>query len=239
MNSPLEAIEYLVSKSSYSFDDLCTLVTVLRSENGCPWDREQTNKSIRNCFIDETYEFIEGLDNDDNELMCEELGDVLFQIIFHSDIKSDDKAFDVNDVIDGICKKMILRHPHVFGNVSVKNSDEVLSNWEVIKNTEKSRQTPYEKLDSISKSLPSLMRSQKIISKAQKYSLIENRSFDEIVFSIEHSLKEIKNSQNIDEIGHLLVEITALCSLFGVEAEEILYVENNKLIENIIKKETV
>ena len=171
--------------------------------------------------------------------MCEELGDVLFQIIFHSDIKSDDKAFDVNDVIDGICKKMILRHPHVFGNVSVKNSDEVLSNWEVIKNTEKSRQTPYEKLDSISKSLPSLMRSQKIISKAQKYSLIENRSFDEIVFSIEHSLKEIKNSQNIDEIGHLLVEITALCSLFGVEAEEILYVENNKLIENIIKKETV
>ena len=168
MENSIEAIKYLVSKSKYSFDDLCLLVGVLRSENGCPWDREQTNKSIRNCFIDETYEFIEGLDNDDNELMCEELGDVLFQIIFHADIKSDDYTFSINNVVDGICKKMILRHPHVFGDVSVANSGEVLVNWENIKNDEKSRKTPYEQLDSVSKSLPSMMRAQKLISKAKK-----------------------------------------------------------------------
>ena len=158
MNSPLEAIEYLVSKSSYSFDDLCTLVAVLRSENGCPWDREQTNKSIRNCFIDETYEFIEGLDNDDNELMCEELGDVLFQIIFHSDIKSDDKAFDVNDVIDGICKKMILRHPHVFGEEKTTDTKEILANWEKLKLEEKKDRK--RTLDGIPK-LPALLKAMK------------------------------------------------------------------------------
>ena len=83
MNNPKEAIDKLLSKDKYSFDDLCSLVSVLRSDIGCPWDREQTNKSIRNCLIDETYEFIEGLDNNDDTLMCEELGDVLFQIIFH------------------------------------------------------------------------------------------------------------------------------------------------------------
>ena len=152
----------------HTYEDFLKVIEELRSEHGCPWDREQTNKSIRNCFIDETYEFIEGLDTDDNKLMCEELGDVLFQIIFHADIKSDNNSFDINEIIDGICKKMILRHPHVFGDVSVKNSGEVLVNWENIKNDEKSRKTPYEQLDSVSKSLPSMMRAQKLISKAKK-----------------------------------------------------------------------
>ena len=108
MSNTKQLIKELIAKDNYTFNDLCNLVSVLRSNDGCPWDREQTNKSIRNSIIDETYEFIEGLDDNNDGLMCEELGDVLFQIIFHSDIKSDNEAFDINDVINGICKKMIL-----------------------------------------------------------------------------------------------------------------------------------
>lgn len=231
MNEANKVIERLMSKSSYNFDDLCDLVTVLRSENGCPWDREQTNKSIRNCIIDETYEFIEGLDNEDNELMCEELGDVLFQIVFHSDIKRDNGAFNVNDVIDGICKKMIIRHPHVFGDVNVKNSDEVLVNWENIKNDEKKRKTPYEQLDSVAKSLPSLMRAQKLISKAQKNNLIECADFDSAVSDVKECLDNLKNTNDRDCLGELLFKICSLARYMDVEAEEILYVENEKFLK--------
>ncbi|MBE6681775.1 MAG: nucleoside triphosphate pyrophosphohydrolase [Ruminococcaceae bacterium] len=231
MNEANKVIERLMSKSSYNFDDLCDLVTVLRSENGCPWDREQTNKSIRNCIIDETYEFIEGLDNEDNELMCEELGDVLFQIVFHSDIKRDNGAFNVNDVIDGICKKMIIRHPHVFGDVNVKNSDEVLVNWENIKNDEKKRKTPYEQLDSVAKSLPSLMRAQKLIGKAQKNNLIECADFDSAVSDVKECLDNLKNINDRDCLGELLFKICSLARYMDVEAEEILYVENEKFLK--------
>ena len=231
MNEANKVIESLMSKSSYNFDDLCDLVTVLRSENGCPWDREQTNKSIRNCIIDETYEFIEGLDNEDNELMCEELGDVLFQIVFHSDIKRDNGAFNVNDVIDGICKKMIIRHPHVFGDVNVKNSDEVLVNWENIKNDEKKRKTPYEQLDSVAKSLPSLMRAQKLISKAQKNNLIECADFDSAISDVKECLDNLKNINDRECLGELLFKICSLARYMDVEAEEILYVENEKFLK--------
>lgn len=231
MNEANKVIESLMSKSSYNFDDLCDLVAVLRSENGCPWDREQTNKSIRNCIIDETYEFIEGLDNEDNELMCEELGDVLFQIVFHSDITRDNGSFDVNDVIDGICKKMIIRHPHVFGDVNVKNSQDVLLNWENIKNDEKKRKTPYEQLDSVAKSLPSLMRAQKLVGKAQKNNLIENSDFDSEIVAVLDCLDKLKVAKNSDCLGELLFRICSLARTMDVEAEEILYVENERFLK--------
>lgn len=221
-------IKELCSKDKYSFEDLCKLVSVLRSEDGCPWDREQTNKSIRNCIIDETYEFIEGLDANDNKLMCEELGDVLFQVVFHSDIKSENGAFDVNDVIDGICKKMILRHPHVFGDVNVENSDEVLVNWEVIKNDEKHRKTPYEQLDSVSKALPSLMRAQKLRSKAEKNELVSKQDFESAVNAVDNALSAFKENKSEEALGRLLFETACLAKTLDVEAEEILYIENDK-----------
>ena len=230
-----ESIKALLSKDSYNFDDLCSLVTVLRSEQGCPWDREQTNKSIRNCIIDETYEFIEGLDNDDDELMCEELGDVLFQVIFHSEVKSESENFDINDVIDGICKKMILRHPHVFGDINVSDSSEVLVNWENIKNHEKNRKTPYQQLDSVSKSLPSLMRCQKLQSKAIKNGLVQKKSFDELICDVETDVESLKNNKNSESLGKLLFTICALSSSFDNEAEETLYMENEKFLKSFEK----
>lgn len=231
MNDVQNVIEKLLSKTTYTFDDLCDLVTVLRSENGCPWDREQTNKSIRNCIIDETYEFIEGLDSDDNKLMCEELGDVLFQVVFHSDIKNDDNTFNVNDVIDGICKKMIVRHPHVFGDVSVNNSEDVLKNWDIIKNDEKHRKTPYEQLDSVAKSLPGLMRAQKLVSKAEKNRLIESKTFDEEIHDVQERLDALKQSKSSDDLGKLLFSISSLARSLNVEAEEVLYIENESFLK--------
>lgn len=227
-----QAIKELLVKNEYNFNDLCNLVSVLRSEDGCPWDREQTNKSIRNCFIDETYEFIEGLDNDDDALMCEELGDVLFQIIFHSDIKMSENKFDINKVIDGICKKMILRHPHVFGDTSVENSSEVLVNWENIKNHEKKRKSPYEQLDSVAKSLPSLMRAQKLLSKAEKNDLVKESSFDDKINEIQKCLDSLKNSKNTRDAGKLLFSAAGVCKQLGAEAEEILYIENESFLAN-------
>ena len=229
-----EVIKELLSKTEYNFNDLCRLVSVLRSKDGCPWDREQTNKSIRNCFIDETYEFIEGLDNDDDRLMCEELGDVLFQIIFHSDIKMDEKKFDIDDVIDGICKKMILRHPHVFGDTSVENSSEVLVNWENIKNHEKKRKSPYEQLDSVAKSLPSLMRAQKLQSKAAKNGLLENQSVDDKISHIQMLLEGLKQDKNSESLGKILFALSGVCQDLDVEAEEILYIENEAFIKKFI-----
>ncbi len=232
MNTISKQKEALMSKQSYTFDDLITLVEILRGPEGCVWDRQQTAKSVRNCFIDETYEFIEGLDNDDDKLMCEELGDVLFQIMFHADIKKDENAFDVGDVIDGICKKMILRHPHVFGDVSVKNSDEVLVNWEIIKNDEKSRKTPYEQLDSVAKSLPSLMRSQKLQKKADKTELVKFEGVDKGIDCVQSALDDFKNSKNKEDLGRLLFTICGVSQQLDIESEETLYIENEKFLKS-------
>ena len=226
-----DAKKELLSKEHFEFEDLCTLVSVLRSEDGCPWDREQTNKSIRNAFIDETYEFIEGLDLDDDHLMCEELGDVLFQIVFHSDIKKDDKVFTISDVIDGICKKMVLRHPHVFGDVSVANSGEVLVNWENIKNDEKQRKTPYMQLDSVSKALPSLMRAQKLQKKADKTDLEKLKDVSAFIADAREMLDVIeKNGVHCDIVGQLLFACAGISQAGGIESEEALSYENDKFL---------
>ncbi len=123
-------------KEKYDFEDLRRLMKCLRSPEGCPWDREQTHKSIRNDFIEETYEVIEGIDNDDPKILREELGDVLLQVVFHADICENDGQFDINDVITDLCNKLLIRHPHVFSAdpryTGVKDSEQVLDNWNSI-----------------------------------------------------------------------------------------------------------
>ena len=131
-----EKIKYLLEKKNYTFEDLVTLVEVLRSEKGCPWDREQTHISIRRDLIEETYEVVEALDTQDSALLREELGDLLLQIVFHAVIEKEEGRFDINDVANDICEKLIHRHPHVFGDVVASTTDKVLSNWEIIKSEE-------------------------------------------------------------------------------------------------------
>ena len=181
-------------KSNYNFDDLIEIVKILRSPGGCPWDREQTHKSIRSNFIEETYEAVEAIDTGDLELLKEELGDVLLQVALHSEIESEKGTFTINDVCDGICKKLIIRHPHVFGDVNADTTDQVLKNWDAIKMRTKSQKTQSQAMESVSKALPSLMRSTKIQQKAAKVGF-DWDSVDGAVDKLFEECNELKLSQ--------------------------------------------
>ena len=124
-------------KSAYTFEDLRRLVACLRAPDGCPWDREQTHGSIRRDFIEETYEAVEAIDRDDPALLCEELGDVLFQVMIHSQIAAERGDFTIGDVVEGVCQKMVRRHPWVFGDVKLASVEEGKELWKKIKEEEK------------------------------------------------------------------------------------------------------
>ena len=148
-----------VEKEMYTIGDLLEVMERLRAPDGCPWDREQTHRSIRQCFLEETYEAVEAIDTDDTELLKEELGDVLFQVVFHAQLEKEKGTFTFDDVTDGVVRKMILRHPHVFGDVSVSGTGDVLRNWDAIKKASKHQKSQAEVLDSVAKTLPALMLS--------------------------------------------------------------------------------
>ena len=155
-------------KKEYNIDDLLAIMELLRSPGGCPWDREQTHGSIRKNFIEETYEVAEAIDNGDTALLREELGDVLLQVVFHTEIEREQGSFTFDDVCDGVCKKLILRHPHIFSDVIADTPEEVLSNWEDIKKQEKRQTTQTQVLQSVPRTLPALMRSEKVQHRAAK-----------------------------------------------------------------------
>ena len=155
-------------KSRYDYEDLLQVVHILRSPGGCPWDQEQTHKSIRRDFLEEAYEAAEAIDTDDTALLREELGDVLLQVVFHADIESDAGRFTMADVVDEVAKKMIFRHPHVFGEVQADTTEQVLVNWDQLKKEEKSQKTATDTLDSVARTLPGLWRAEKVQKKAAK-----------------------------------------------------------------------
>ena len=155
-------------KDRYTYEDLLQVVHILRSPGGCPWDQEQTHRSIRRDFLEEAYEAAEAIDTDDAALLREELGDVLLQVVFHADIESDAGRFTMEDVVDEVTKKMIFRHPHVFANVQADTTEQVLVNWEELKREEKAQKTATDTLDSVARTLPGLWRAEKIQKKAAK-----------------------------------------------------------------------
>ncbi len=226
---------YLLGKENYNFEDLVILVEVLRSEKGCPWDREQTHKSIRNDIIEETYEVIEAIDTDNVELLREELGDVLLQTVFHSVIEDEKGNFNTDEVTDGICKKLIHRHPHVFGDVLVKDTDNVLSNWEQIKSEEKSRVTVTDKLKAVPPMLPALMRAQKVGKKAKCFDFSDEKEVMDKLYEELDELKAAMDASNQDEVfeemGDLLLTVTSLCRKLGVDAELSLTRATDKFID--------
>ena len=155
-------------KEHYQFDDLLRIMEILRSENGCMWDREQDHHSIRRNFIEETYEVCEAIDNEDVDLLREELGDVLLQVVFHTRIEEEKGTFNIDDVADGVCKKLIYRHPHIFGSVDVASTEEILNNWDALKKVEKGQKSTTDTLNSVARSLPALIRAEKVQHKAAK-----------------------------------------------------------------------
>lgn len=225
----------------YGFEDLISVVEVLRSEEGCPWDREQTHKSIRNDFIEETYEVIEAIDTENPKLLREELGDVLLQVTFHAQIEKEKGVFNMDDVANDICVKLIHRHPHVFGNVKADTSDTVLSNWEKIKSAEKDRKTVTDKLKAIPPMLPALMRAEKVGKKA---SCFDFPDADSVMAKVCEELDELKEAISsgkkediTEEMGDLLLSITSLARKLGVDSETALQSATDKFIDRFEKVE--
>lgn len=153
-------------KECYNIQDLVEIIRLLRAPGGCPWDAEQTHESIKKNLIEETYEVIEAVNKNDKELMCEELGDLLMQVVFHAQMEAEEGTFDFNTVADGVCKKLVERHPHVFGEVTVGGVDDVLTNWDAIKRKTKGQKTATDSMFSVPRELPALMRATKLQKKA-------------------------------------------------------------------------
>lgn len=224
----------LLEKSNYNFDDLVSLVKILRGKDGCPWDMEQTHKSIRDDLIEETYEVIEAIDTENEALLREELGDVLFQVVFHAQIETDVNSFGMNEVIDEVCKKMIYRHPHVFADVSVNNTADVLKNWDTLKSDEKQRRTVTDKLRSIPPQLPALMRATKVGKKASFFDFPDTQSVMEKLYEEADELREAISAQDeaniAEEIGDLLLTITSVCRKLDINPEMALNSATDKFI---------
>ena len=236
----MEEIKALKIKENYQLDDLVAIMAVLRAPGGCPWDREQTHRSIRKNLIEEAYEVCEGIDNDDDAIMCEELGDLLLQVVFHARIAQEDGRFSIDDVADGICKKLIRRHPHIFADVKAETSDQVLETWDQVKKAEKSQKGESASASGIMKhifrGMPALMRAQKVQGRAAKVGfdwdtaqeaavkLTEER--DELFAAVAASDKQAA----IEEAGDLLFAAVNVIRKCGIDSEEALSLATDKFI---------
>lgn len=232
-------------KQKYNFNDLVEIVKILRSPEGCPWDREQTHKSIRSNFIEETYEAIEAIDTDDTELLKEELGDVLLQVALHSEIESEQNNFTIEDVCDGICKKLIIRHPHVFSNVEADTTEQVLKNWDAIKMQTKSQKSQTQAMLSVSKALPSLMRSAKLQQKAAKVGFDwENvdGALEKLFEECEELKQAIENNDKAnqrEELGDVLFSAVNVARFLDIDSEHALYDACDKFTDRFSKVESL
>lgn len=220
----------------YSFDDLVQIIESLRAPNGCPWDREQTHKSIRNEFIEETYEAVDAIDRGNSTDLCEELGDVLLQVLMHAQMSSEEKEFDITDVIDGIARKMVLRHPHVFGTVKADTTDKVLENWDKIKREEKHQLTVGDTLSSVPMSYPALMRAGKVQKRAAKAGagITEKdaalAAYREASEAFTLAVKAGTAEEIFDSYGKMLFTAVNTARLSKIDSEEAL----NRITDNFI-----
>ena len=249
-----EDIDYLTSiyiprdfENKKDFNDLVEIIDKLRGEDGCPWDMEQTHESIKNELLEEAYEVVDAINNDDIDSMIEELGDVLLHVVFHSSIGKDDGYFNIYDVISTICNKMIYRHPHVFGDKNVSGSKEVLKNWEELKKQEKNFDTITDEMNAIAKALPSLTRAHKVQKKAAKVGFDWDK-VEEAASKVEEELKEVLEvykSEDKDkikgEVGDLIFACVNVARLLNINEEEAVNITIQKFINrfSFIEKEAI
>ena len=228
-------------KNSYGVRDLVEIVRILRQPGGCPWDREQDHHSIRRNLLEEAYEAAEAIDEDDPEHLREELGDVLLQVVFHARMEQEAGRFDLDAVADGICKKLIYRHPHVFGDVAVSGSGEVLQNWEELKRKEKHQETAADSVDSVARSLPGLWRAEKIQKKARKAGFDwpdVSGALDKLSEEVEELRTAVAEGSNIqEELGDLLFAAVNVSRFVKVDTEEALNGATDKSIGRFRKVE--
>lgn len=226
----------VINKKRFKFSDLIEIVRRLRSENGCPWDRVQTPKSIEKNLIEETYELLDAIEENDDDKIIEEAGDVLLQVAFYCVFGEEDCRYNYSDVLSNICSKLITRHTHVFGQDSAKNSEEALSSWNKNKAIEKGYKNGFEYVDSVPKNLPSLMFAQKVGSRAGKYNFDFDNYYD-VLSKIYEEIEEINLAINTNstediesECGDLLFSTVNAVRKLGVDAETALYKSTKKFI---------
>ena len=218
----------VLQKNKYSINDFISVVHRLRAPGGCPWDMEQTHKSIRRDFLEETYEALEAIDCEDPAMLREELGDVLLQVVFHCIIEEEENRFTFDDVVNDITEKMIVRHPHVFADTKVGGVDDVLTNWDSIKKETKGQKSDKEMLQSVSKAMPALMRNQKVQKKAGKLGVVLSASpKDELIAMLQE-----KDNFTMEEVGKLEALLVAVAAKGGADAEEALSKETDSFIES-------
>ncbi|MDL2293254.1 nucleoside triphosphate pyrophosphohydrolase [Ruminococcaceae bacterium OttesenSCG-928-D13] len=235
-------------KAHYGIGDLVEIVRLLRQPDGCPWDREQTHASIRKSLIEETYEVADAIDRQDDTLLCEELGDLLLQVVMHAQMAGEVDSFNFEDVCDGICQKLIYRHPHVFGEMeSGLSSGRVLANWEKLKNSEKGRNTAADRLDSVPTSLPALMYAQKVQKRAADYQFC----YEDVagaMADLDSEISELKAAvagdgpkghDAADEIGDVLFSAVNVARFLGADAEEALTASSRKFTARLKRAEAL
>lgn len=240
-----EDIDHLTSiyipkcnKNIMDFYDLVDIMGILRSDNGCPWDKEQTHESLKKSLIEESYEVIEAIDEEDDEKLVEELGDVLLQVVFHAQLGKEEGYYNINDVISAICNKMINRHPHVFGDTEAKTSEEVLNNWDKIKMKEQGLKNHTDELKHVPNNLPALMRADKIQRKAAKVGFDWDK-IDSAMSKVLEELDEIKcvyKTNNkvkiLEEVGDLIFSTVNVSRFLDIDPEIAL----NSTITKFIKR---
>lgn len=220
-------------KEMYNIEDLIEIMQILRAPGGCPWDAEQNHESIKKNFIEETYEVIEAINKNDKELLKEELGDVLMQVIFHTVMEQEKGVFNFGDVTDGVCKKLIIRHPHVFADVEVSGTDDVLTNWDAIKRQTKSQKTTGEAMASVPRELPALMRSEKLQSKAAK----NGADVENVTAYLSLAADGVKDKVSEESVGKLLFAAVALARKNNIDPEDALTKIADKFLEDFTKLE--
>ncbi|KXG73955.1 bifunctional methyltransferase/pyrophosphohydrolase YabN [Thermotalea metallivorans] len=243
----LDWVDYLTSiylpkvdakwEKYYNMNNLVEIMATLRSKNGCPWDLKQTHESLKPYLLEEAYEVLEALEQEDMELLVEELGDLLLQIVFHAQIASEEGYFDIRDVVTGVCRKLIYRHPHVFGENKESSDAGAFHRWEEMKRKEKNVKTYTESLQRIPKPLPALMRSYKIQKKAASIGF-DWDSVEGAVDKVKEEFEELlevyrtdKKDKITEEIGDLLFAIVNMARFLKVEPELALNQTNEKFIE--------
>ena len=227
-------------KDEYNIEDLIRIVQVLRAPGGCPWDREQTHQSIKKNFIEETYEVIEAINKDDAEGLREELGDVLLQVLLHCQMESEKGVFDFNDVANDLCKKLVVRHPHVFGEKSAQNEAEALERWDEIKLKTKGMKKQGEAMIKVPREFPALMRAQKIQEKAAKAGFDWNdengaieKLFEEIN-ELKTALSGGNQNEISDEMGDVLFSCVNISRFAKSDAEESLSASTDKFLSRYL-----
>lgn len=230
-----------LQKDFYNVRDLEEIVALLRAPGGCPWDAEQTHESSRRDFLEEAYEVAEAIDEGDPDHLKEELGDVLLQVVFHAQMEKEAGRFNLDDAADGVCKKLIYRHPHVFGEVEVSGSAQVLENWDKLKRKEKGQDTHTDALNSVARSLPALWRAEKVQKKARKAGFDWDDAsgpMDKLQEEIDELKAAIAGNGNIEEeLGDLLFAAVNLARFVKVDCEGALTGATDKFIRRFARVE--